>query len=194
MLGTADAAKLTAFVQASQKQEDGSGEDEMGAPAGAVYESHSGNIVDTLEELVDKANGQLDALRNKEASSKQEFEMLRQSLEDEISFQTKDMNAAKKDLAGSAERKSTADGDLAVTSKELSSDQDVKATLHQTCMTRAYEFEAETKSRGEELKALADAKHIIKEATGAASSFLQVDRSGLSASEKSANSEAVRVI
>merc|ERR550532_3682163 len=75
MLGTSDAAKLTAFVQASQKQEDASGDEDMGAPAGAVYESHSGNIVETLEELLDKAQGQLDALRNKDSSSKQDFEM-----------------------------------------------------------------------------------------------------------------------
>jgi len=192
MLGLADAAKLTAFVQASQKQEDG--DEEVGAPAGSVYESHSGNIVETLEELLDKAQSQLDALRQKETSNKQEFEMLRQALEDEIKFATKDMAAAKKESAGSAERKSTADGELKVTSKELASDQDVKATLHQTCMTRAYEFEAETKSRGEELKALADAKKIIKEAVGGAASFLQVDRQRMSSSMESAGSDALRVI
>jgi len=61
-------------------------------------------------------------------------------------------------------------------------------------MTRAQDFEAETKSRGEELKALAEAKRIIKEATGGASSFLQVDRSHMSSSEELANFEAVRVV
>jgi len=194
MLGTSDAAKLSAFVQASQKQEDEGGDEEIGAPAAAAYQSHSGNIVDTLEELLDKAESQLDASRKKETNSKHNFEMLKQSLEDEISFATKDMNTAKKNIAGSAEKKSTADGDLKVTSKELASDQDVKATLHQTCMTRAQDFEAETKSRGEELKVLAEAKRVISEATSAAASFLQVDRFRLSSSEELANFEAVRVV
>merc|ERR1719389_1490405 len=46
-------------------------------------------------------------------------------------------------------------------------------------MTKAQDFEAETASRGEELKALAQAKKIITEATGGATaqtySFLQVN-------------------
>jgi len=68
-----------------------------------------------------------------------------------------------------------------------------KSTLHHDCMTKAENFEAETKSRGEELAALAQAKKIIREATGASLgqvSFLQMARS-----ESSLPSlEAVRVI
>jgi len=49
--------------------------------------------------------------------------------------------------------------------------------LHQDCMTGAEDFEAETKSRGEELKALATAKKVIVEATSGAAeqsySFVQ---------------------
>jgi len=195
MLRTSDVAKLNAFIQASQKQEEDSADQEFGAPAAAVYQSHSGNIVDTLEELLDKAEVQLQASRQKETNSQHNFEMLRQALEDEISFATKDMTAAKKNMAGSAERKSTSDGDLKVTTKELASDKDVKESLHQTCMTRAQDFEAETKSRSEELKTLAEAEQIIKEAIGStASSFLQVDRSRLTSSEELANFEAVRVV
>merc|ERR1719454_1332511 len=41
-------------------------------------------------------------------------------------------------------------------------------------MTKAQDYEAATKSRGEELAALAKAKEIINEATGGAAAFLQV--------------------
>jgi len=194
MIRTSDAAKLTAFVQADQKQEDSDGDEELGAPASAVYKSHSANILDTLEELMNKAESQLDALRKAETSATQNFEMLRQSLEDEIAVATQDSNAAKKNLAGSAERRSEADGDLKVTSKELAADESTKASLHQTCMSRAEEFEVATKSRGDELKALAQAKQIIEEATSAAASFVQVDRSRLTSREGLANFEAVRII
>merc|ERR1719379_2775365 len=101
-LSTADATKLTAFVQQS------SDEDALGAPDAAVYESQSGNIVDTLQGLLDKAEGLLADARDKETSALHAFEMLKQSLEDSIKFATKDTSAAKKDLAESAKTKAGA--------------------------------------------------------------------------------------
>merc|ERR1719215_2399210 len=102
-----------------------------------------------------------------------------------MEFATTDMDKAKKALAESQEKKAVATGDLDVTSKDLAEDIKAKATLHQDCMTAAEEFEMATKSRGEELKALATAKKVIKESTGGAAgqtyglnqvSFMQVDR------------------
>merc|ERR1719440_90516 len=70
--------------------------------------------------------------------------------------------------------------------------------LHENCMTKAQDFEASTKSRGEELKALAEAKKIISETTsGAASqsySLLQTSRVQISSGEDLAKFEAVRVV
>jgi len=99
MLRTSDAVKLTSFAQNDQTQEETEGDEELGAPAAAVYESHSGNILDTLEELLNKAESQLDALRKSEMGNKQNFEMLKQSLEDEIALGNKDLNSAKKKLS-----------------------------------------------------------------------------------------------
>ena len=42
------------------------GEDSLGAPASSVYECHSGGIVDTLNDLFDKAEVQLDDARRTE--------------------------------------------------------------------------------------------------------------------------------
>merc|ERR1719333_854227 len=121
--------------------------------------------------------------------------MLASSLKDEIKYATKDMNKAKKDLATSEEAEATAQGDLSVTSADLAEDVKDLATLHQDCMTGAEDFEAETKSRGEELKALATAKKVIQEATSGASdlsySFLQMR---MSSGADLANLEAVRVV
>merc|ERR1719486_484514 len=96
-----------------------------------------------------------------------------------------------------------AEGDLGTTSKDLAEDIATKATLHQDCMTAAEEFELATKSRGEELKALATAKKVIKEATGGAAeqtysfsqvSFLQVERSKVASGADLAKLEVVRFI
>merc|ERR1719407_368205 len=113
------------------------------------------------------------------------------------------MNKAKKDLGTSNEGQATAEGDLAVTSKDLAEDISTLATLHQDCMKGAEDFEAETKSRGEELKALSTAKKVITEATSGAAdlsyslaqvSLLQVSKSGLSTGADLANFEAVRFV
>merc|ERR1719216_231281 len=126
-INSADAAHLTALVQSHDAEED----DSFGAPAAAVYESHSGGIVETLEGLLDKAEAQLDKARKTETAAAHNFAMLKQSLEDEIKFASENMAKAKKGIAESAETKATAEGDLDVTSKSLKGDTDSLADLHQ---------------------------------------------------------------
>merc|ERR1719443_2740609 len=154
-LSSADASKLTALLQSSDADAD------MGAPAAAVFKSSSGGIVSTLQDLFEKAEAQLEEARKTETKSVQAYQMLAQSLKDEIKYANNDMNKAKKDLGASNEAQSTAEGDLAVTQKDLAEDITTLSTLHQDCMKGAEDFEAETKSRGEELKALATAKKVI---------------------------------
>merc|ERR1719337_741315 len=56
-----DQSKLVALVQ----QQSGSDADdqELGAPAAAVYKTHSTSIFDVLEDMKEKAEAQLDELR-----------------------------------------------------------------------------------------------------------------------------------
>merc|ERR1719388_406155 len=88
------------------------------------------------------------------------------------------MDKIKKQIAANEETKAEAEGDLEVTNKALAEDINQLAATHQECMTKATDFEAETASRGEELKVIATAKKIIIEATGGAASqtysFLQM--------------------
>jgi hypothetical protein len=165
MLSSADSERLTALVQSSQESD----EDEAGAPAAAVYEGHSGGILDVLGGLLEKAQTRLDDSRKAESTSVNNFNMLKQSLEDNIKFSNAETDAANKGLAKSGESKAGAEGELAVTSKDLSSDMGTLADTHANCMKKAEEFESETKSRAEELNALAAAKKIISETTGGAS-------------------------
>merc|ERR1719215_1363636 len=86
-------------------------------------------------------------------------------------------------IAAATEKKSTAEGDFEVTAKDLKEDIKAKSTLHHDCKTKAQSFEVETKSRGEELKALATAQKLIKEATSLTQvSFVQVKKQQLSSS------------
>merc|ERR1740129_331171 len=134
------------------------------------------------------AEGQLSNARNTETANLHNFENLKQSLEDAIRFAKADLSQAKAGIAASSERKAAA------TSKDLASDVQSKASLQHDCMTKASIFEAETRSRAEELKALAEAKKVIQEATGAAAlgqlALVQVARSTSSSDQK----EAVRLV
>merc|ERR1719393_610148 len=159
-----DQAKLTALLQ----QQSGSEDDELGAPAAAVYKSHSTSIFDVLGDMKEKAEGQLDDLRKAESTAKHNFNMLKQSLTDEIENDTKDMDEDKSLKAASEEQKATAEGDLAETVKELAKDTESLKTATTTCMSVAADHEATVKSRTEELTAIATAEKILKESTGGA--------------------------
>jgi len=192
-LNGADASKLTALLQSSQDAADES--ESSGAPAAAVYKGQSGGIIATMQDLYEKAEAQLEEARQTENKSVQAYQMLAQSLKDEIKYATNDLNKAKKNLAASGEAKATAEGDLSVTSKDLDEDVKALATLHQDCMTGAEDFEAETRSRGEELKALATAKKIIQEATsGAADQSYSFVQTAMSSGADLAKFEAVRLV
>merc|ERR1719493_308014 len=163
-LSSADAKGIAALVQTQEANDEG----DVGAPDPAVYKGQSGGIIDTLGDLLEKAESQLSELRNKETASLHEFQALKQSLEDKIKYETKEMAEAKTGIAASNEKKATAEGDLDMTSKNLAEDVTALSELHHECLSKAQDYEAETKSRGEELKAIATAKKVIQETTAGA--------------------------
>jgi len=170
-----DKTKLVALVQ-SQNSDD----QEPGAPAAAVYKTHSSGILDVLEDMKEKAEGSLSDLRKAETNSKHNFEMLKQSLEDQMTADTKDMEDEKAAKAEAAEGKATAEGDLAETLKLLTNTKDALAKASATCMQVAADHEATVTARNEELKAIATAKKILEDTTSGADSqtysMLQVAR------------------
>jgi len=191
------------LVQSSSK--DGDASTDVGAPDPAAYKSHSGDIVATLEGLLDKAKDQLEAARASETASLHNFELLSQTLTDEIKYSTKELGEAKGNLAAAEAAKAAVEGDLAVATKALAADTKALADLHADCMEKAQDFEAETKSRGEELKALAEAKKVIAEASSGAEeiaygeiqegvSLLQSSRTQLLTSTDLVNFEALRFV
>merc|ERR1719230_1573205 len=188
-ISSADASKLTALVQSSTDSDD-----EAGAPAGEVYENHSGGILDTLASLTEKAEAELEEARAQETKAANDFAMLKQSLEDEIKFANKDMAAAKKDKPASGESKSKAEGDLSATTKELKEDTASLSDLHHNCMTKAQEFEDEVNSRNAELKAIAEAKKIVIEATSLSQVSLMQVNSQITTGQRLGQFEAVRFV
>merc|ERR1719162_686723 len=123
--------------------------------------------------------------------------MLRQSLEDQMTADTKDMNEQKSATAAADETKATAVGDLAQTTKALANSEDNLRTTGTTCMTVAADHETTMKDRQEELTAIATAKKMLSEsssgAVGQTYSFLQVG-SSLQTRADLANAEIIQVV
>merc|ERR1719379_1047136 len=112
----------------------------------------------------------MEADMEKEKKAQHDFELLKDSLKQEIYGKNLELESQKKRKAEDSETKATAEGDLAVTTEDLENDIKALEELHTECMTHANDFEVATKDRGEELKALATAKKIIVEATAGAQS------------------------
>merc|ERR1719197_2002484 len=167
-----DASRLTAFLQ--NKHRDTTLEEdhdaETGAPDPAAYKSKGGGIVEVLSDLLTDAQSQLDEARKTETDSQFNFDTLKLELEDAIKFGNEELAKTEKKKAAASETKGVAEGDLAVVMKALAEDMKQLADTHHDCMTKAQDFETETQSRGEELKAIATAKKIIMEMTGGAGS------------------------
>merc|ERR1719329_1675385 len=183
-LQSSDKNRLVALVQNQNSDDD----EELGAPAAKVYESKAGGIVDVLADMKDKAEGELSDLRKAESSAKHNFNMLKQSLEDQISADTTDLKQEKSSLAAAEEGKATAEGDLSVTKKELAAAENELATASAECMQVAADHEATVAARAEELAVIAKAKKILEETSSGGVdqtySFLQVsNRAQLKSSE-----------
>eukprot|EP00929_Paragymnodinium_shiwhaense_P027374 TRINITY_DN1607_c0_g1_i1.p1 TRINITY_DN1607_c0_g1~~TRINITY_DN1607_c0_g1_i1.p1 ORF type:complete len:676 (+),score=272.60 TRINITY_DN1607_c0_g1_i1:96-2123(+) len=177
-LGSADATRLTALIQSADESDSEEDDDETEAQSEQSESADKGGgVLETLGNLLDKAQDQLAEARKAEDTALMNFALKKQALTNEIKYATKDMNAAKKNSAACAERKSTAEGEMSATKKDMQEDLASLAELHKDCMSEASDFETETNARTSELKALAAAKKIIQESTGgasAAASFVQV--------------------
>jgi hypothetical protein len=188
-----DQQRLVALVQSQQEDE------EPGAPAAAVYKTHSTDIVGVLEDLKEKAETELSEARKAETNSKHNYEMMKQSLEDQMAFDTKTMNEEKSAKEAATEDKATAEGDLAVTQKELKEAEENLQTANTDCMTVAADHEATVAARKEELNVIHTAEEILKESTsGAVSqtySMLQVAVSSkLESRADLANTEVITLV
>merc|ERR1712203_962239 len=195
-LSGSDQKKLAALVQAQQSDE--SDDDEMGSPAAAAYKTHSGNIMDVLEDLKEKAEGQLSDLRKAEVNTKHNFDMLKQSLDDQMAADTKDMNDEKAGKAAAEESKTAAQSDLDMTNKELANSKNQLATTQSSCVKIAADHDATVAARNEELKVIAEAVKILTETTSGAEgqtySLVQLEKSSLKSRADLAGREVLEMV
>merc|ERR1711920_290701 len=121
-----------------------------------------------LEDMKEKAEGSLSDLRKEETNTRHNFEMLKQSLEDQMAADTKDMEEQKASKAAAEEAKATAQSDLRMATKELENSKDQRATAQATCLRTAADHEATVAARKNELKVIAEARQMLADTTSGA--------------------------
>jgi len=166
--------KLKSFLQASaQAKEDEDDDLTFTQPQAKMvaYESSSGSIVKTVEEMQGKAEDTLSELRKKEMGDAQNFAMLEQGLKDEISHGEEKLSTATKGKAANEQAKEEASGKLVETEKSKAADEEYASTLKTECEAKASAWEARQKSAAEEMGAIEKAKTILVEGVTA---FAQV--------------------
>lgn len=163
-IASSDQQRLLSLAQTESNDEDS----EPGAPAAAVYKSHSSSILDVLQGLMEKCDAQLAALRKAENAARHAFAMTKQSLEDQAAADNSDLRAQKAAKAGAEEAVAGATADLAVTSKDLADAESALATAKSTCAQVTADHEASVKGRAEELEAIKAAITTLQETSGGA--------------------------
>jgi len=124
-------------------------------------EAKSAPILDTIENMKEKAEASREELQKAEMKTQHSFELLRMSLIDETESLKKQMDDAKKKKNFNAEVKATSSGKLEVAKKDLATDEKYLADLQKECMEKADAFEASQAERAAELKVLMMAKKIL---------------------------------
>jgi len=161
--GSIDASskkKLQSFLQA--QQEDGEDEDlSMTAPKAEAFESQSGGILKTVEDMQEKAEDTLSELRKKETQEQHSSEMISSGLEDELEHGKAKLASAISNKAGATEAKGQAEAELVEIKKTKAADEEYSATLSTECQQAAVAWEERLKSAKEEMGAIDKAREIL---------------------------------
>jgi len=121
--------------------------------------------------MKEKAESTLSDARKAEMEAAHEYEMLKQSLEMQMSTMKKRMSEATTEKSGLEEAKSSAEEELAATKKTLADDEKYLQELTQSCSMKAKEWATRQKDAAGELGAIAKAKEVLEDGVKV---FLQV--------------------
>jgi len=128
-----DSTQLSALLQSSDDDDFLA----QSAPDAKAYESHSGKILETLDDMKEKAVELRHEGQKAEMNAQHAYEMLAQSLKDELKTDGADFDAAKAAKSAAAEAKATAEGDLAMSQKVVSEAQAFLQHVTQECQQKA---------------------------------------------------------
>merc|ERR1719191_2139924 len=165
-VGAGTRKTLKSFLQSSAQAKEAADDDltfDQPQAKQVAYESSSGGIIQTVEEMQGKAEDTLSELRKKEMEESQSFQMLEGGLKNEISHGKSKLGSNTKLKAGATQAAEEASGELAETEKTKAADEEYMTTLKQECQAKAVEYEETMKSGKAEVAAIEKASTILSE-------------------------------
>merc|ERR1719299_276323 len=126
------------------------------------YEGHGGGILDTLSDMKEKAEATLSDARTAEMKAQHGYEMLKQSMDTEISTMQKRMSEATTEKSSLESSKASAEEELVATKKTVADDEKYLEELKQSCSMKAQEWATRQKDAAGELAAIAKAKEVLE--------------------------------
>merc|ERR1719240_197462 len=171
-----DKAVVQSLLQSTSGEND---EDLSLQPQAKVsgYQSQGSGILDTISDMKEKAESTLSDARTAEMKAAHEYDMLKQSLEMQISTMKKRMSEATTEKSGLEEAKSSAEEELAATKKTLADDEKYLQELTQSCSMKAQEW-----ATRQEHAAIAKAKEVLESGVKV---FLQVSSKTMAKDDES---------
>jgi len=121
----------------------------------------SDSIIETLEQMTEKAEDTLSEIRKGEMQGNHEFMMLKQGLESQIKSTSEELKENTQGKAISTQSLAQAEKDSGIAKKSLAEDTAYLAELKRDCQDKARTWEAENKDGNAEMKALSSAKAIL---------------------------------
>merc|ERR1719375_2074000 len=141
-----------------------------------AYESHSNGVVDTLEDMKDKAGEQLNNARREESNAQHAFNMIQQSLTTEVQHLEKEITEDQAAKGAAGQKKGDAESALVETQSIKASDEEFLTSLTNECKNKAIEWEERQKSAAGEMAALQQGLEILQQKF--ADSLMQTFSSG----------------
>merc|ERR1719428_1630170 len=177
-ISTEEKAKVQQLLQTEDSDEDLTLQPQATT---SNYETHDGGILETLTELKGKTEESLSKARKTEMEAQHEYELLKQSIEMELSGMQKRMTAATNERSSTEENMHAASAELEETKKSKVADEAYLSDLKMDCAAKATEWAERQKSVAEELGAIAKAKEILSDGVKV---FLQVAGDGATKREQ----------
>merc|ERR550514_634846 len=125
------------------------------------YSSHSGGIVETLEDMKTKAEDQLSAARKGAMESKHNYDMVKMSLEQEIKNLKAQLASATQTKAATGEALGKAKGDLAAVQKSKAADEEYLSATDMECKQTAEAWATRQADADGETAAIEKATEIL---------------------------------
>merc|ERR1719456_1895055 len=157
--------ELSAFLQQGSDEAQGDQDDlSLDQPQGSAsnYEDHSGGILETVQGMEEKAQGQLADLRKAEMEASFSEDMVERGLNEEMRVIKDKMADTASKKAASEEALGKAKGELASTEKTKAEDEALLAAQTEECRAKAAEWATRQKTAAGEMGAIAKATEILE--------------------------------